>query len=221
MKIQITSVKTITEVASYWSNEDYANLLKEFDFPEPETIKAENLKGMLHLAITDFETNEAAETILTYKLGEKLSEGQIQSISHEMTADKVAEEYPEPDLHYDLFCINQFLRQAYNGKFPNTEATLIDFNVTDDEGKDVGANKEILAKMIAGGLKESSLVKRLYSDQLEGKVKFEDAHKFIWTVSIPEKNNYQVLTSNYWINKDDVTENEYDVTIMKFEEEQS
>lgn len=218
MKIQITSVKTITEVASYWSNEDYSNLLKEFDFPEPETIKPENLKGMLHLAISDFETSESARIILTYKLSEKLNEGQIQSISHEMTADKVAEEYPEPSLHYDLFCVNQFLRQAYNGKFPNTEANLLDIEIIDDEGKDIGTNKEILAKVIAGGLKESNLVKRLYSDQLEGKVKFEDAHKFIWTVSSPEKNHYQVLTSDYWINKDDVTANEYDVNIMEFEE---
>ncbi|MBQ0740794.1 hypothetical protein J9332_41620, partial [Aquimarina celericrescens] len=79
---------------------------------------------MLFMAIPDFEPNEAASIVLTYKLSDQLNEGQIHSISHEMTNDKVAEEYPEPNLHYDLFNINQLLYKAYNGTFPNTEATL-------------------------------------------------------------------------------------------------
>ncbi|MGE0931197.1 hypothetical protein [Peijinzhouia sedimentorum] len=73
--------------------------------------------------------------------------------------------------------------------------------------------------MIAGGLRENSLVKRLYADQLEGAVKFEDAHKFIWSIDNPEKNKYKILTSNYWIDKGDVTTADYTVEIVSFEEE--
>lgn len=219
MKIKIIETKSITEVESYWNNEDFKNLLIEFDFPDPETIKEENLKGMLHMAITDFEPSDAASILLTYKLGGKLNEGQIQSLSHEMIKDKVAEEYPEPSLHYDLFNINQFLYKAYNGTFPNTEATLLEFEVLDDEGIDIGSDREILTKIIAGGLRDNSLIKRLYSDQLDGSAAFEDAHKFIWTIQNPTKNHYQILTSNYWIDKSDVAIGEYTVTIIRFEEE--
>lgn len=219
MKVKILEAKTLNELDSYWSNEDYSALLKEFDFPEADEVKDENLRGMLFMAISDFEPNEAASIILTYKLSDQLNEGQIHSISHEMTNDKVAEEYPEPSLHFDLFNINQLLYKAYNGTFPNTEATLLKFEVVEDDGIDIGEDREILAKVIAGALNNRSLVKRLFADQLEASVKFEDAHKFIWTIKNPEKNKYHVLTSKYWISKEDIVGSDYDIEVKNFEEE--
>lgn len=194
-------------------------MLKEFDFPEADDVKDENLREMLFMAISDFEPNEAASIVLTYKLSDQLNEGQIHSISHEMTNDKVAEEYPEPNLHYDLFNINQLLYKAYNGTFPNTEATLLKFEVLEDDGVDIGEDRETLAKIIAGGLKDSSLVKRLFADQLEGNKKFEDAHKFIWTVNTEEKNKYQILTSKYLISKEDIAGSSYDVEVKDYEDD--
>ncbi|SDG38650.1 hypothetical protein [Psychroflexus sediminis] len=219
MKVKILEAKTLNELDSYWSNEDYSALLKEFDFPEADEVKDENLREMLFMAISDFEPDEAASIILTYKLSDQLNEGQIHSISHEMTNDKVAEEYPEPSLHYDLFNINQLLYKAYNGTFPNTEATLLKLEVVEDDGIEIGEDREILAKVIAGALKNRSLVKRLFADQLEASVKFEDAHKFIWTIKNPEKNKYHVLTSKYWISKEDIVGSDYDIEVKNFEEE--
>jgi hypothetical protein len=218
MKVQVESIITLNEIKDYWTNEDYTKLLEEFDFPDAKSVKKENLKEMLFMAIADFETNEAAKTMLAYKLGDKLNEGQMDSLSHEMTVDKVAEEYPEPGLHYDLFNINQLLFKAYNGKFPNTEATEITFTVLDDDGTRIGTDRELLAKIIAGGLKESCLVKRLYAEQLEGESEFTDAHNFIWTIDNPENNKYKILTSKYWIDKDEVMEN-YSVDVEVLEDE--
>ena len=115
--ITIKGVATIEEIENYWKDQDYINLLEQFDFPDVEGVKRENLKDMLNMAITDFEPNEAAAILLTYKLSERLNEGQIDQISNDMLLDKVSEEYPEIDLHYDLFNINQLLYKAYNGKF--------------------------------------------------------------------------------------------------------
>lgn len=131
MKFKITLNKTTTveEIENYWSNQDYVNLLELFSFPDANTIKPENLREMLFMAIGDFEPNEAAEIVLTYKLSESLNEGQIAQISNDMLLDKVCEEYPEIDLHYDLFSINQLLFKAYNGKFPNAKATVVDFSI--------------------------------------------------------------------------------------------
>jgi hypothetical protein len=218
MKVQVEKVKTLNEIKDYWTNEDYSKLLAEFDFPDAQNVKAENLEEMLFMAISDFETNEAASILLEYKLGDKLNEGQIDSLSHEMTVDKVAEEYPEPILHYDLFNINQLLFKAYNGKFPNTEATEVAFEVLDDDNIEIGTDKEILAKIFAGGVKESCLIKRLFSEQLEGKAEFKDAHKFIWRIENPEKNKYKLLTSKYWADKDDIAES-FAVDVEMFDEE--
>lgn len=216
MKVHVEKVKTLNEIASYWTHEDYSKLLAEFDFPDAQNVKKENLKEMLFMAITDFETNEAASILLNYKLGDQLNEGQIDSLSHEMTVDKVAEEYPEPNLHYDLFNINQFLFKAYNGKFPNTEATEVTFSIEGNDTSDIGTDKEMIAKIFAGGLKDNCLIKRLYADQLDGEVEFVDAHKFIWTIDNPEKDKYVLLTSKYWVDKDEIAES-YSVNINMFE----
>lgn len=219
MKVHFKDIQTINEIKSYWTDNDYTRLLEEFDFPDAKDVKKENLKEMLFMAIGDYDPNDAAKVVLQYKLGEKLNEGQIDSLSHEMTVDKVAEEYPEPSLHYDLFNINQLLYKAYNGTFPNTEATRFTFEILDDEGINIGTNREVLAKIFAGGLKDSCLIKRLFTEQLEGKVKFEDAHKFIWTIENPEKNVYQLLTSKYWAEKDDLIAPEFNVDVNMFEED--
>lgn len=217
MKVHVEKVKTLNEIASYWTHEDYSKLLAEFDFPDAQNVKKENLKEMLFMAITDFETNEAASILLNYKLSDQLNEGQIDSLSHEMTVDKVAEEYPEPNLHYDLFNINQFLFKAYNGKFPNTEATEVTFSVEGNDTSDIGTDKEMIAKIFAAGLKDSCLIKRLYADQLDGEVEFVDAHKFIWTIDNPEKDKYVLLTSKYWVDKGEIAES-YSVNVEMFEE---
>jgi hypothetical protein len=80
------------------------------------------------MAITDFEPNEAAAIVLDYKLSDSLNEGQIQQISNDMLIDKISEEYPEIAMA-PLYHINQLLFKAYNGKFPNAKATVMEFSV--------------------------------------------------------------------------------------------
>lgn len=219
MKVKIIDVTTLNELDDYWTNQDYANLLKLFDFPDVETIKPKDLKEMLCMAITDFEPSDAAAEILKYKMSDALNEGQIQSISHEMLQDKIAEEYPKPELHYDLFNINQLLYKAFNGVFPNTEATLLKIEIVDDDNIDISTHREILSKIIGGGLTERSLVKRLFSDQLDGSENFEDADSFIWRIKHSTKNQYEILTSKYWIDKEDIISKEYEVKVELSEEE--
>ncbi|MFZ1526238.1 MAG: hypothetical protein WAT22_15560, partial [Saprospiraceae bacterium] len=132
MKIQvkILNIKTVNELPGYWTNEDFIQLLDKMDLPDADKVKPEELRELLYMAITDFEPSEAAEIILTYKLGDQLTAGQIQDISHEMKDEKIAETYANPSFHYDLFNINQLLYRAYKGKFPNTEASIILMEVT-------------------------------------------------------------------------------------------
>jgi hypothetical protein len=53
------------------------SLLNEFNFPSAENSKKEDLLDLLFMAIGDFEPDEAARTLLNYKLGDVLNEGQI------------------------------------------------------------------------------------------------------------------------------------------------
>lgn len=218
INIKIIDLKTVNELDFYWQNEDYLNLLKEFDFPDVEQIKPNEILEYLFMAISDFEPANAAEIVLKYKMSNKLNEGQIQNLSNEMLIDKVAEQYAEPAFHFDLFNINQLLRKAYNGKFPNTEATIITASF---QGVDLDSEiaKEILIKSLCSGLKESNLILRLFADQIEGSVPFDDAEKVIWYYRKLDENTMEIITSKYWIAQEDFELIEFETEVMFFKEE--
>jgi len=215
--VKIEGIKYINEFDSYWSNEDFVKLLKLFDFPDAEQVSAEELEEMLLMSITDHEPEEAAQILITYKLGDQLTKGQILSLSHEMKEDKVAEQYPEPELHFDLFNLNQLLYKAYGGIFPNTQASVIEIEVLSEEASRLEMTEEIMTKLLSAGLNEKCIIRRLYADQLEGKVPFRDASKFIWLLTKKNENSFELLTSRYWIEKEDIDESEYETNIVFFE----
>mgnify|MGYP000382863969 CR=1 FL=1 len=219
LKVKILGLRKLNELDNYWQDTDYRALLKLYDFPDANEVDAAELKEMLYMSITDFEPDEAAKILLTYKLSEQLSEGQIQSLSHEMITDKIAEEYPEPEMHYDLFNINQLLHKAYNGTFPNTEASIIEIEILNEDAANIEITEEIMTKLISGALTEKSILKRLYADQLDGDVPFGDASKFIWTLDKKSSNTYELLTSTYWIEKEDIVQDAYECKIAFFEGE--
>lgn len=170
------------------------------------------------MAISDFEPANAAEILLKHKMSDILNDGQIQNLSNEMLTEKVAEQYVEPAFHYDLFNINQLLRKAYNGKFPDTEAIIISVSF---QGIDLDAeiNKEILIKSLCHGLKKSNLIVRLFADQIEGTVPFDDAEKVIWDYRKSSENTMEIITSKNWIDKEDFEQMEFETDVIFFNEE--
>lgn len=208
--IKINSAETIDEIENYWSNEDYKNLLPLFDFPDADTIKVENLKEMLFMAISDFEPNEAAKIVLTYRLSDSLNEGQIDQISNDMLLDKICEEYPEIDLHFPLFNINQLLFKAYNGKFPNASATKVQFTIEALEKFEGEFTKEIILKALSNGLSDSNIIKRLFTEQMSTDLRFAEAEDIIWKLEQEEGSNFLLITSEYWLKKNEIIASEFE-----------
>jgi hypothetical protein len=215
-KIKINSADTVEEIAEYWSEADYVNLLLQFNYPEAETAAKDTLEELLLMAITDFEPNEAAAIILTYKLAHKLNEGQIQQISNDMLLDKISEEYPDISLHGTLFPINQLLFKAFNGKFPNTKATLISFSVEPIDEEDSPAfTKENILHLLNNGLSDSNLIKRLFGEQMAGNQPFPEAENILWEFKASINQDFKILTSNYWLSKDDIVASEFEGVFEK------
>ena len=201
--INISNLTLVEEIPNYWTNDDFITLLEQFDFPDAKTIDSESLREMLYMAISDFEPNEAAAIVLTHKLSEQLSEGQINQISNDMLLDKVSEEYPEIELHYHLFSVNQLLYKAFNGKFPNTKATIVNFSLVSSD-KEVEITKEIVLKSFNQGLSDRNLIKRLYPEEMSSSKRFPDAEKILWELKSHDENNFTLITSSYWFSKDDI-----------------
>ena len=214
--IIINNVKTVEELNGAWTNNDFIQLLDLFGFPDAEQSKPEELRDLLFMAISDFEPNEAAEIILKYKLSDSLNDNQIEQISHEMLLDKISEEYSDISLHHELFNINKLLFKAFNGTFPSAKASVVEFEI--QPNKDI--DKEIVLKAISKTLSGSNVIKRLYSNHLAGKENFDEAESIIWNLKPIGESAYQLITSEYWMSRDEFTEAEYDVEVIEFEEDE-
>ena len=214
-KIKINDVVTLEEITNYWTDVDYIQLLEKYNFPEGEKASKDSLKDLLFMAITDFEPNEAAAIILDYKLNNILSDNQIQQIANDMLLDKISEEYPDISLHATLYHINQLLFKAYNGKFPNTKATQILCTIVPQETvENKMLKKETILKLLSNGLADHNLIKRLFHGPMLENEPFPDADSILWNVESNDNQIYKLLTSNYWINKEDLIQEEFESTYV-------
>ncbi len=206
--VKILGAKTIDELEGSWTDTDFVELLKRFDYEDAEKLKPAELKDYLFMAISDFEPAEAASILLDYKLSEALNEGQIDNISQEMLREKVSENYSDIYIHHDLFNVNQLLYKAYNGKFHYTKAVLVDFELkTEDDQPEI--TKEIVLKVLSKGLSDSNLINRLFGDQLDGEAPFPEAEGILWDLVQKENQQYTAVTSEKWLVKEDFEALEY------------
>ncbi|WP_395054462.1 hypothetical protein [Flavobacterium sp.] len=215
LNIEIKSIYSIDEINNYWSNEDYIALLEAFGFDDGKSINPENLQEMLFMAISDFEPNKAAQIVLTYKLSSDLNEGQIEQISNDMLIDKVCEEYPEIHLHKHLFSINQLVYKAFNGTFPNAKASLIKFSVSKNE-LEILSKSDVL-KAFNNGLNDSNLIRRLFDEPMTTNADFPDAESIIWELNTANNLNFELITSEYWLDRESFLSNEFEGEILKLE----
>lgn len=219
-KVEIKNIEIVDEIENYWTNEDYVNLLEKFEFPDAKSIKPENLGEYLQMAVSDFEPKDAALILLEYKLSDDLNEGQMHQISNDMLLDKVCEEYPEIRLHAKLFHINQLLFKAYNGTFPNAKASIIDCSFEAIDAKEeTKITKEMALVLLNEGLSGSNLIKRLFEAQLKQEVPFADAEGIVWYLESKDNVNFKLITSEYWISREDVVASEYEAAFYEVEAE--
>jgi len=217
----INNIKSAQELQNAWTTEDYIQLLERFGFDDAQNSKPEEVLELLFMAISDYEPEEAAAIVLEYKLSHYLNANQIEQISNEMLEDKISEEYADISLHHQLFNINQLLYKAYNGTFPNAKATIIEFEIEHLDKNKKGITEEIVLKCFNTTLSGNNVIKRLFSEQLAGKKEFKEAEHIAWQLNHLSDNSYSLITSDYWISKDEFLEAEFDASITEFEEEQN
>jgi len=214
--IKINSIKLVDELDGSWDSSDFAALLNKFDYADADKLKTDELKDFLFMAISDFEPDEAAAIVLDYRLSDVLTEGQIHNLSHEMTREKVSENYSDIFIHRTLFDINQLLYKAYNGKFPQAKATMIEFEIEGEGDEETEITKAMVLMAFGHALSDRNLVVRLFKDQLDGKEPYPESEGIIWDLQKMGNAQYLVTTSEKWLKKEDFTKTEFECVINPF-----
>jgi hypothetical protein len=137
-----------------------------------------------------------------------------------MLIDKICEEYPEIGMQAALFHINQLLFKAYNGKFPNAKATVIEFSMTAaKEEATKKLTKENVLKLFSTGLSDRNIIKRLFDDQMHQNAAFPEAENILWDLSTSDDINYKLNTSENWLKSEDFIASEFEGVLEEVAEE--
>ena len=212
---RITDIATVTELPDYWSEADLRALLEALDVDDVADIPNAELRDYLALALQDLEPAEGAAVVLQYKLGDALSEGQIEQVAHDMLDDRVAEEYPDILLHERLWHCNQLLYRAYNGKFPSTKASVITAELKPAKAQDSPLDEAAVLQVLSAGLNGHAVLPRLLGDQLAGREAFPTAAGILWTLEAKGGDAYEIFTSAYWMSGEDFEAYEFEGEVRR------
>ncbi|QNE40305.1 hypothetical protein F1C16_12405 [Hymenobacter sp. NBH84] len=204
--VERLSFDTLTELPNSWQPQDYKALLVKTGYDNPSEIAPNELKDMALMGLTDLEPAESAQLVLEHLFADQLTEGQIENLAHQMLTEKLWEENPELDQHQGFFKATQLLYTAYNGKFPRAEAVQFQVKLTAPDAEALTIFDEApeapLLRLLAQGMPDNTLLKRLFHEQLDG-TSFPEAPAIIWQLTPAKQEEtsvvFDVVSSAYWL----------------------
>jgi len=224
--VNVRSVQEIHELPDGWSFDDYRNIMELADFDYWDKIEEDELKDYTIMALQELDEEEAATIVLKYKFEDLLTKGQIHNMVFEMMDENLWEEYQNISFHKELFNCAVMMKWAFPKKFPQTDAVKCVLEVKSYNQVGAGllqnADKTLLARLMAGGMNDHSVVNRLFDDQVL-KGPFPEAEHIVWQFDSeiqPEKTKFTIFSSWYWLKQMDeisnyTTETFSDLTNLK------
>jgi ABC-type oligopeptide transport system substrate-binding subunit len=70
--------------------------------------------------------------------------------------------------------------------------------------------KEIVLKSFNRGLSDSNIIKRLFEEKMTTEARFEQAEDILWQLKDEGNNTFTLITSEYWMNKDEIIASEFE-----------
>lgn len=203
--VKLLNFTNIQELPDFWSEKKYKNLLEVMEYGDTSEIPSNKLEKTCLESLNTYDPEEAAKIVLDYVFNTRLRKGQVLSLSNEMLAEKIWEEYADLTMHEEFFNVNQLLYQAFSGQFPYPEAVQFRVHVTANEKNGLSIFKDFpeaaLIRLLVAGMDKNTVIFRLFEEQIVG-YEFKDAKNIIWQLKTEKIDDNQlifdVISSSYW-----------------------
>ena len=206
-RVAVEDFEELAELEDGWSPEDYVAILKKRDVDGAAQIAPAELREMCLLALQDLDPPEAAAVLLTYKLGTKLTEGQIRNYSIESQHERLWEQAGDLEFHRTMFDVASLLNAVNEAEFPTPDALRVSFGIEAADAAMLAVfedsmDRALLVRMLSAGMEESAILNRLFGDQIAtGKI--ADADSIIWGVTMDSSKKtsieMKITSSAYWL----------------------
>jgi len=222
-RVEVDGLEELAELKGGWLPSDYIAVLERLEVADAAQIPADELREMCLLALQDLEPSKAAALLLKYRLGTKLSDGQIRNYSVESQHERLWEQAADLEFHHTMFNVASLLNAANDMAFPAPDALRVSLLITCDDPAmlvvfDDAMDRQFLIRLLSAGMPETAILNRLFGEQIaNGKI--SDAGSIIWGVHAGKITEgsvcLKVISSAYWLSGLRETESfEWDSTLV-------
>jgi len=206
-KVEVLRFSLLNELEGVWLPGDFTALLELMEFDDIGGIDVDEMRDICLMSLQDLGPRDAAALLLQYKLGDKLSKGQISEMSNDMLDEKLWEEDPDMALHEQLFNVGSLLFAAFPTTFPESDAVRVTLQITaaNELAQEVLSrplSESFLVRLVADGMDHGAVLHRLFDEQLAGP-SFPEADSIVWVVRTEAIDAHAIkadlISSGYWL----------------------
>jgi hypothetical protein len=77
----------------------------------------------------------------------------------------------------------------------------------------------MVLKAFSNAISGSNVMKRLFEEKMTTDLAFDEAEAVIWELNKTDETNFTLITSEYWLNKEELVLSEFEGTCLLSEEE--
>ncbi|MEJ7595605.1 MAG: hypothetical protein WKF77_29195 [Planctomycetaceae bacterium] len=206
-RVAVDNLEELAALDGSWKPIDYIAILSELDVNDAAEIAPEELRDMVLLALQDLDPPGAAAVLLKYKLGTRLTAGQINNYSIESQHERLWEQSADLDVHLPMFDIASLLNAVNAMAFPKPDALRVSLNIKCDDAAQLtlfedAMDRALLVRLLSAGMNETAILNRLFGEQIaDGKI--SDADSIIWRVNVDSTDEtlirLTITSSAYWL----------------------
>ncbi len=206
VRFTILSSTKIQRLDDFWTDDHMQAILANLDMDGLDDMTANERFEMATMALADLPPHEASELLLHVVLGERLREGQMDEIAHEMLVERLWEDHPDIALHEAFFNVGQLLCDCQPGRFPKPNGLRIQIRLDSDSADPAAlgsiVNEATLVRAMGRKLDGNTRLVRMFDDQIKSGP-FPEAEHIFWRLdTVTDTGNeltIAVTGSEYWL----------------------
>lgn len=207
--VRIDEWREIHALPGSWDIDQLRTLLQEAEFDDQ--VDDGDVEEMALMALQDLGVREASDLVLRQVFGGRMSAGVRQNLVSELEEDRPWEQFADVATQADIFRAVTLLQKAFPNAFGTPDAVRLRVTVRASDAETSGWLSEgpeagLIARLLAGGMSEGAVLRRLYEDELAGK-RFDVAQHILWRVALlepasaalPVSAPIEVISSHQWL----------------------
>jgi hypothetical protein len=207
--VSVAGLQKIYDMPGTWSEEDYRALLRELEVDDVDDLAGADLFDILLMALQDLGEEEAGERVLARKLTRTVSRGVRQNIVQDLLeGSREWEEAADIFLHSDIFAACVLLHAAFPRLYAKPDMLRLELRLKAPSGIARALLGEppqaaFVARVLADGMSEKSILERLFDEQLAGR-HFAEADAIVWLAQFGAsaaagETSLTVYSSRHWL----------------------